>query len=141
MIRSTSSLKWTNMFTMSFGTIMNDKWEIRTNDKSHRGLFATEKISQGQTVCNLPSNTVDRPDKYSIQVYPGIHIDCESSPAGVINHSCDPNAVVWKWQIVAWKCLEPGDEITINYSITEDEISSPFKCECGHCKEDTWIKW
>lgn len=107
--------------------------EVRHKNAAQRGLFALENISQGKTILILPEDTVEKPDRYSIQVFPGVHLNCTDHPAGAINHSCRPNAAMWKWKIVAFSCLKSGDEVTIDYNRTEDQITNPFTCECGHC--------
>ena len=50
-----------------------------------------------------------------------------------INHSCDPSASVnaERKTIVATRQINPGDEITFNYLISERRIVAPFDCRCG----------
>lgn len=104
------------------------------------GLFATEEIRQGEKICGLPIQTQENADRYSIEAQDGLHVDCSASPVGMMNHSCAPNAAVFNWKIVAWTCIKPGDEITINYKRTESKLAEPFLCACGHCKEGTRIE-
>jgi hypothetical protein len=101
-------------------------------DGFHRTLKATRRIRQGETVVILPESPISMPDRYSLEIYPGIHIDCSQSMAGAINHSCSPNAFVKDSRIVAWTCILPGDEITLDYKITEQKLASPFECKCGY---------
>jgi hypothetical protein len=101
---------------------------------NQRSIKASQRIRQGETIVELPKIPLSEPDMYSIEIYPGIHVDCESSLAGAINHSCNPNAFVKENRIVAWKCINPGDEVTIDYRITETKMASPFYCKCGYCK-------
>lgn len=96
-----------------------------------RSLRATRKIHQGETILTLPQATVPMPDKYSLEIYPGIHIDCSYGKAGAINHSCSPNAHVRDTRIVAWRCIESGEDITLDYKITEYKLANPFDCNCG----------
>lgn len=100
-------------------------------DKGYRTLHAQRSFHQGEVIMDLPQETVERPDMYSIEVLPGIHVECAYSPAGAINHSCDPNAAVRKGKIVAWACIKPGDEIKIDYKRTESKLAAPFDCNCG----------
>lgn len=123
------------------GVLTGDgKWEIRFSGLDYRALFASEKIRQGETIVVLPQSTVSYPDRYSIEASPGWHIDCSNSPAGAINHSCKPNAAVKDNRIIAWTCIEPGEEINIDYKKTEQKLAEPFLCECGNCPPGTWIK-
>src|ERR1700746_3765694 len=100
-------------------------------DGLYRSLKATRRIRQGETIVNLPQNSMSEADQYSLEIYPGIHVDCSQSMAGATNHSCDPNAFVKENRIVAWKCIMPGDEITIDYKATEQKLAVPFECNCG----------
>lgn len=108
-------------------------FEIRKTETGN-GLFATERISQGKVIMFLPKESQPLPDMYSIEVMPGIHINCADSPAGSLNHSCDPNAFVRDCRIVAWACIAPGDQITIDYKKTEQKLDAPFDCKCGAAK-------
>jgi SET domain-containing protein len=114
--------------------VTGSNWELRFSGMDYRALFATEKIRQGETIITLPQSTVPNPDKYSLEIFPGIHVDCSYSPAGAINHSCRPSASVKGNRIVAWRCIQPGEEITLDYKRTEHKLSAPFDCNCGNCE-------
>jgi N-methylhydantoinase B/oxoprolinase/acetone carboxylase alpha subunit len=107
-----------------------DSIKVSDND-GYRTLCALRDFHQGEVILDLPQEVRDGPDKYSIEILPGIHIDCSSSLVGAINHSCEPNAVVRKGRIVAWSCIKDGDEITIDYKKTETKLAFPFNCNCG----------
>ncbi len=47
-----------------------------------------------------------------------------------LNHSCDANAIFRGRVLHSQKDILPGDEITINYLDTEDNITNPFDCLC-----------
>lgn len=96
-----------------------------------RSLKATRRIRQGETIVSLPQSSLSMPDQYSLEIYPGVHVDCEMSMAGAINHCCTPNAYVKDTRILAWKCIMPGDEITLDYKATEHKLAVPFDCKCG----------
>lgn len=100
-------------------------------DGKQRMLKATRRIRQGETILYLPSLVRRTPDKYSLEIHPGLHINCEFSMAGAINHSCEPNASVTQERIVAWACIQPGEEIKIDYKKTEQKLAEPFNCNCG----------
>ena len=100
-------------------------------DGKQKTLKATRRIRQGETILNLPTKIRQNPDKYSLEVYPSVHLDCEFHMVGAINHSCDPNASVKDTRIVAWSCINPGDEIKIDYKKTEQKLAVPFDCNCG----------
>lgn len=99
-----------------------------------------EKIYQGETIVELPfGEYLSEPDKYSIEVYPGVHLDCKNHPIGSMNHSCNPSSVIQKGKVVAFKCIEADDEITVNYLKTESRLAVPFECRCGYCEPGTKI--
>lgn len=97
----------------------------------YKSLEAIRNFHQGEVILELPQSTMEGPDMYSLEVLPGIHVDCVLSPAGSINHSCDPTAAVRNGRIVAWKCIKEGDEITLDYKKTESKLAAPFDCNCG----------
>ncbi|MGD0577135.1 MAG: SET domain-containing protein-lysine N-methyltransferase, partial [Candidatus Staskawiczbacteria bacterium] len=48
-----------------------------------------------------------------------------------LNHSCDPNCgVKGKFQIVAMRDIENGEELTFDYEMTEDS-DWQMQCKCG----------
>lgn len=96
-----------------------------------RGLYAKRKFRQGETICGLPLTTLTNPDMYSLEAWPGTHLDCRDHPIGSTNHSCEPNAAVRGGGLVAWACINPGDEIVIDYKRTESKLAAPFNCMCG----------
>lgn len=96
-----------------------------------RSLVATERIRMGEEILTIPTTVISVPDKYSIEIVPGIHVKCDDSPVGAINHSCDPSAAVRSGKIIAWKCIQPDEAITIDYKKTEQKLSEPFDCVCG----------
>lgn len=110
-------------------TSPNNNVEIRVEGDT-RSLYALKDFRQGQKILDLPSSTQQHPDMYSIEAWPGVHIDCGFSLAGAINHSCSPNAAVRNMSIVAWECIKAGDQITIDYKRTENKLASPFDCNC-----------
>lgn len=49
-----------------------------------------------------------------------------------VNHSCDPNCGIQnKLQIVAMRKLNPGDEITFDYAMSESDPDFKMPCLCG----------
>ena len=116
-------------------TPLHERVEVHY-ENGFRSLRALKNFHQGEHIINLPQMTTDEPDMYSIEVLPGIHVDCSNSQVGAINHSCEPNAAVRKGTIVAWNCINKGDPITIDYKRTESKLAAPFDCTCGskNCK-------
>jgi hypothetical protein len=105
--------------------------EIRFSETDGRYLVALRTFHQGAVIAELPRTGLSQPDMYSIEVGPGVHVDCAFSPVGAMNHSCDPNAAVREWRVVAWKCIDVGEIITLDYKRTETKLAAPFNCLCG----------
>ena len=53
-----------------------------------------------------------------------------ASPGCYLNHSCDPNAMRHGVNVFAWRAIERGEEITIDYRLNAFGSSS-WTCECG----------
>lgn len=104
---------------------------VFVDDNGFRTLRATEKIRMGETIVELPQVSQPNPDKFSIELAPGIHVDCSKSIVGAINHGCEPSAAIRRGNVIAWKCIEPGEDITIDYKKTEQKLAEPFDCQCG----------
>ncbi len=50
----------------------------------------------------------------------------------VLNHSCNPNVgIKGRVTFVALRDILAGEELTFDYSITEDDVYWKFKCHCG----------
>lgn len=59
----------------------------------------------------------------------------QNNPWWFINHSCNPNAGLRdKKKIVAMKKIRGNEEITIDYSIAEDDPYWKMRCSCGDKK-------
>ncbi len=75
-------------------------------------------------------------DRYGFQC----GVDCYSLPEGLsreMNHSCDPNT--W-WagsnSLVARRDIQPGEEVTYDYSTAGVDHAFEMRCFCGspHCR-------
>lgn len=104
---------------------------VFVNDDGYRTLLASQRIRMGENIVDLPQVSQPNPDKFSIELVPGIHVDCSKSVVGAINHGCEPTAAVRRGSIIAWRCIEAGEAITIDYKKTEQKLAEPFDCQCG----------
>lgn len=113
------------------------KFELRFSETDGRGIYATEDIRQGQEIMDLPNVVMSEPDVYSLEIHPGMHVDCSQHYAGSVNHSCNANAAVRGNRIIAWTCIKAGEQITLDYKRTEQKLAAPFNCLCGAktCRE------
>lgn len=113
------------------------------SDRGGHAVFAAETIEKGElivvwsgklvdgaTLDTLPSNV----RRYSLQVEEDNFLvsltDCE--PADYVNHSCDANAgLSGQIGLVAMRRIEPGEEVTYDYAMSDGSSYDEFRCLCG----------
>jgi uncharacterized protein len=107
------------------------------------GLYASEKILAGEVVAVFGGNPCDRAtlvtlspvrQMHSVQIdddlfMVGAEVD---EPGDMINHSCAPNAgLSGNVVVVAMRDIEPGDEITYDYAMSDSQDYDEFVCACN----------
>jgi uncharacterized protein len=106
---------------------------------SGKGLFAGESIKKGEMVFIMKGKIlkINSRNKKRIIALPnpvGIDKDMWIDPAEPyvnLNHSCNPNmGVKGKVTFIALRKIKKGEEVTFDYSISEDS-SWEMKCNCG----------
>ncbi len=127
---------------------------LRTNQTLEPGDLVTEYC--GEVISS--SECADRLQKQGAQgigAFYMVSIDAEriidAGPMGNLarfaNHSCDPNMVMQKWNVLgqtrvglfACKEVEAGDELTWNYNLDAFEGHKKLKCFCGASNCSGWI--
>jgi SET domain-containing protein len=121
------------------------KIEVRSGGLQGRGVFATQKIEQGEVVAvktghivtadQLPEITATVGD-FALQIHDRFYLSPISKEEVdrltiFINHSCDPN-VGFDGQItyVAMRDIEPGEELCHDYAMERTDDYS-LECRCG----------
>ena len=103
------------------------------------GLFTARRIAQGHEVLRFQGPTLTLLQTlalgpwsmYPIQVGNDCFIDCEC-PGAFVNHACDPSCAVRDLDhLVALRNLEPGVEITMQYSCSMLNDPERLECRCG----------
>jgi len=106
------------------------------------GSYALEPISAGETVAGFGGWVVDRATLESMDVdrqARSIQVDHElylvsgetPEPGDMLNHSCEPNCGVSGSNIVvAMRDIEPGEELTFDYAMTDASDYDEFTCLC-----------
>jgi SET domain-containing protein len=121
------------------------KIEVRTGSVQGRGVFATEKIRQGEVVAVKAGHIVTADEiteitkavgDYALQIHDRFYLSPLSEDEVdrmtiFINHSCDPN-VGFDGQItyVAMRDIEPGEELCHDYAMERSDDYS-LDCHCG----------
>jgi SET domain-containing protein len=120
---------------------MAEKIIIKKSRIHGKGIFASKKINRGEIVFILKGRIVHwkvKDQKTSLYGPNWIGITKEKwldvkSPGVYLNHSCNPNCgIKGKIQVVALKNIDEGEEITIDYSITEMDKLWYMNCKCGN---------
>lgn len=117
------------------------KIEIRDSGIEGKGLFAAEPIKEGERIQYIRGpmfKKVVRGNEEAMSIMNSIGvgryswIDTDGTPFRYINHSCEPNAaIVGTKMVVAMKDISQGEEITIDYSMTDADPFWHMDCSCG----------
>ena len=123
-------------------------------DNKGRGLYATKNIKEGTKIIDyigkiVTNKQVEQSDKYDnkkpIYLFTltsryTLDGDFSFNIAGLVNHSCNPNAIyegkglkVW---ITAERDIKKNEEITCDYGFSfdkEDYKQFPCKCRSKNC--------
>lgn len=122
---------------------MNNKFTLADSKIQGKGIFATKKYKKGDFVVKLTGNIIKRKynektDRTLCANWFGIGKDLwidPDFPLSRINHSCEPNiGIKGRIMFYALKNIEKNEELTFDYSISEEEIDWTMKCNCGSRK-------
>lgn len=116
---------------------------VRNHPQLGRGVFAEEFIPKNAKIVTWAGEIVDRvPEPYTVDFHTQIGPKKWMGPSGkaddFVNHSCDPNAGLTEpLELIAVKNIQPGEEITWDYStwIIDDPWSIPCKCGSKRCRK------
>ncbi|MEV3981833.1 SET domain-containing protein-lysine N-methyltransferase [Nonomuraea sp. NPDC049758] len=109
------------------------------------GLFAGERIGEGEVVMRLGGRLIDNdtlasltPPYSSLTIEEGLHLLLDPDhPVRYGNHSCEPN--LWHTDattLVARREIAPGEELTVDYA-THSGVgtwSMPCRCAAPGCR-------
>lgn len=112
---------------------------IETSGIHGKGVRAGERMKKGEIIELIKGKLKfleikNKKDSLSYPNWIGVGknkwIDTKE-PFKFLNHSCDPNVgIKGKVNVVAIKNIKEGEEITLDYSITESDELWEMKCEC-----------
>jgi SET domain-containing protein len=103
------------------------------------GIFAARRIEPAELVWDYSGDEKwinDIPSelwRYCFQVdYDRYVVPEEGSPGWFMNHSCEPNCVIMgRTKVVALSRIEPGEELTFDYSTNVGWEGFSMECSCG----------
>ena len=123
---------------------LSPKCEVRSvDDRGGHTVVAREAIAKGELIVVWSGMLVDGPElealpasvrRYSLQVEENKYLvslsDCE--PPDYVNHCCEPNAgLSGQIALVAMRDIDPGEEITYDYAMSDGSSYDEFTCGCG----------
>lgn len=117
----------------------NSKIYVKNTRKYGKGVFAKQAIRKGEVIAIFDGPIYDdifdgwTEDllNHTIQFGKTLWRD-SSGVARRINHSCDPNCGIKDlFKVVAMRRIEPGEEITFDYEMTEKSDWWRLHCQCG----------
>lgn len=124
----------------------NPKIFVKDGSRYGKGVFCKEKIRKDELVAEFDGEIYGWDDDgWNQELYDHV-IQFEerkwrdsNGVARLINHSCNPNCGVKDlFKIVAMRDIEPGEQITWDYEMTEKHPWWRMKCECGedNCRRE-----
>lgn len=117
--------------------------QVKDSGKTGKGLYANRRFKKGETIFIIRGDLKSFSKKIDSSIgsrWIGIGVNKWISPfrnnaLWFLNHSCSPTANrKGTKRIVAFKNIKKGDEILLDYSITEVDLNWFMKCECGERK-------
>ena len=112
--------------------------ELQENPKKGLSVVAYRTFQPGDTIAQIDGVEVAFPNPNTLEIN-NKHIEVDGF-VRFLNHSCEPNAHIYHYKVIANKLIKNGEQITIDYLKTESKISKPFHCECGAENCCGWIE-
>ena len=120
---------------------MKEVYTSKTKNKG-KGLFAGENIKKGELIFKFKGKIIKKYRAYDSKAWIGsrwlgigkaLWLDTsKNNPGYYINHSCNPNTGIQeKLNVIAMKDIKKGEELTFDYSISEEDPYWKMKCNCG----------
>lgn len=104
-----------------------------------KGIFALKPIKKGDVIFIVKGKVVKSKFGPQENKHPNMIgysnkkwiMPFKSNPLYYLNHSCSPNAgIKGKVTFIAMKPIKKDEEITLDYSIAEEDPSWRMKCKC-----------
>ncbi len=117
----------------------NKKVALRKTQNFGRAVFARKRIKKGEVIAvfdgpifdDIFDGWTEDLHNHAIQIGPREWRD-SAGIARYVNHSCDPNCGIKnRIKIVAMRTIEPGEQITFDYEMTEKSTWWRMRCRCG----------
>ncbi|MBI5953985.1 MAG: SET domain-containing protein-lysine N-methyltransferase [Chloroflexi bacterium] len=127
---------------------LNPKCEARKHPKAGCGVFAVSVIAKGELVSLWGGRIIEKNDldpslprftQRILQLDEDLYLltSEDPEPNDCFNHSCEPNLGFFgQIGLVAIREIEPGEELTFDYAMSDGSPYDEFECHCGlsHCR-------
>ena len=116
---------------------------LKKSEIQGEGIFASRDYKKSDFVVRLQGKKIkwkynEKKDRDYCANWFGIGKDLWIDPIfplSKVNHSCDPNiGIKGMVSFYALRDIKAGDELTFDYSTSEEEIDWIMKCKCGSKK-------
>lgn len=117
---------------------------IATQETEHgKGVFAIKPFAKGEVILQAKGPILDYDDFedgsyedcHCLQIGERTYIGSSGDIDDFVNHSCDPNAgyriVGERADLIAIRDIQPGEEITFDYSTSMHNDANEMDCACG----------
>jgi SET domain-containing protein len=113
--------------------------EVREAGSKGRGVYARQSFDEGEFIFRrrhtrtFAADELDRASEWDRAHLCELGFDrfaVLAPPGCYLNHSCDPNAMRHGVKVFAWRRIEEGEEITIDYRLNAFDGSS-WPCDYG----------
>ncbi|MDX1253283.1 MAG: SET domain-containing protein-lysine N-methyltransferase [Gammaproteobacteria bacterium] len=110
---------------------------LKTSAAHGKGVFASEPIAAGEAILTFSGPVWRRSEAdfttYHLQIGEDLYLGPSSGLDDYVNHCCQPNSGFREGlDLVALRAIQPGEEITWDYSTAIDEADfEGFPCGCG----------
>jgi SET domain-containing protein len=113
--------------------------EVRDTATKGKGVFALRHFAagefifrrrRGRIIANSEIATLSAEDQRHLDEIDEDTSEILTSPGCYFNHSCAPNAMPHGMDLYAWKDIESGEEITVDYRLSAIS-ENRWDCTCG----------
>ncbi|HYD04044.1 MAG TPA: SET domain-containing protein [Alphaproteobacteria bacterium] len=131
--------------------VHDDKVDVKKSKISGKGIYANRDIKKDEIIYIVKGFTheFDPEDDewslpHSVSFTQNKWINPHPyNPLRYTNHSCNPNAIIGEGlRVIALKKIKKGEEVTIDYSLTENEHEKIelCRCKCGNknCRKNIY---
>jgi SET domain-containing protein len=112
---------------------------VRDAGTKGKGVFALRRFNagefifrrrRGKIVANRDIPSLAEEDRQHLDEIDEETSEILTSPGCYFNHACEPNAMPHGLDLYAWKDIEAGEEITVDYRLSAI-TDNRWACDCG----------